>query len=182
MARIQLVTRIDHALPYFRPADRSGLPSSLPGYRLRLTLVFTEPDADPDTHSSNGANSPRRVAAVLDTGAPFAALGYELWRPFVDEIRFLPQPPLASGRPRRLTILGGHWEYQLAHVRFGATDGDGRWLPAAWAPTLLLADARPVNGLALLGLRTPLLERRRLRHSGNTPEDLPIWWLEDDIP
>ena len=126
MARVQLVTRIDHSLPYFRPADRSGLASSLPGYRLRLTLVITAPDADPDIRPSDAAHSPRRVAAVLDTGAPFATLGYELWRPFADEIRFLPQPPLASGRPRRLTVLGGHWEYQLGHVRLAATDADGR--------------------------------------------------------
>jgi len=33
---------------------------------------------------------------------------------------------------------------------------------------------------AILGLRTPLLDRRRLRHAGDSANDLPIWWLEDD--
>ncbi len=180
MAHVRLVTRIDHSQPYFRPSDRSGLPSSLPGYRLRLRLNFVEPNSDPDTRPTGVAEVSRRVEAVLDTGAPFTTLGYDLWQPFADEIRFLPQPQLASGQPRRLTVLGGRWEYQLGHVRLAATDGEGRWLPAVWTPTLLLAPAGPVNGLALLGLRTPLLDRRRVRHAGTTPDDLPVWWLEDD--
>jgi hypothetical protein len=165
--------------PYLLPSDRSGLPLSLPIYRVRIRLVLVPPDAEAD-YRPEEVDYLRRIEAIVDTGAPLTTFGFTHWAPFADELRWLPQPPTASGEPRRLTILGGRWTYRLAQVRLAATDGDRRWLPAAWTPVLCL-DANPTtDNLALLGLRTPLLERRRLRHSGNTPDDLPIWWLEDD--
>ena len=180
MARVTLLTLIEHGIPYRWAADRSGVPLSIPAYRLRLQLVAVPPDADPDEPPPRTSDARRRIDAVVDTGAPLTTFGHERWSPFATDIRWLDQPSTATGQPRRLTLLGGRWTYRLAQVRLGATDDQNRWLPAVWTPTLCL-DANPAtDNLALLGLRTPLLDRRRLRHSGNTPDDLPIWWLEDD--
>lgn len=182
MARIRLRRPREGGYPYLLPSDRSGQPLSIPVYRLRVRLVFVPPDAGSEYRPEDAADSPRLIDAVLDTGAPLTILGFTHWSRFADELRWLAQPPTASGEPRRLVVAGGRWTYRLAQARFGATDGQRRWLPAVWSPVLCL-DANPAtDNLALLGLRTPLLERRRLRHSGNTPDDLPIWWLEDDTP
>jgi hypothetical protein len=32
---------------------------------------------------------------------------------------------------------------------------------------------------AILGLNTPLLRRRQLRHAGYDEDEQPVWWLED---
>lgn len=182
MARILLRTLAEWAISYRWAADRSGTPLGIPVYRLQLQLVAVPPDADPDEPPAGELERDRRIDAVVDTGAPISTLGYGRWSRFAADIRRLDQPPTATGQPRRLSLLDGRWTYRLARVRLGATDDQKRWLPAAWTPVLCL-DANPAtDNLALLGLRTPLLDRRRLRHSGDTPDDLPIWWLEDDIP
>jgi hypothetical protein len=147
---------------------------------LRTQLVALSPDADPYDAPPTDLEQFRRIDAIFDTGAPLTVLGHGRWRPFASDIRWLEQVPTPSGQPRRLTILGGSWTYRLAQVRLGVTDEQNRWLSAVWTPVLCLDPNPTTDNLALLGLRTPLLDRRRVRHAGTTPDDLPVWWLEDD--
>jgi len=172
-------------LPFYRPTDATGLVARLPWYRLLAKVVVLPAEADPlsrpvvipETHSP---------AAILDTGAPLTCFPATLWRQFTTEIRWLDQPEREDGEPWRITILGGSWTYRLGRIRLGATDTDGRWLDAATTVAMFLDDPPPGASRsprhAILGLRTPLLDRRRLRQGSDTPDDLPIWWLEDDTP
>ncbi len=172
-------------LPFFRPSDAARVIARLPWYRLLVKVVVLPADADPLTRPVEipETHSP---PAILDTGAPLTCFPATLWRQFAAEIRWLDQPPREDGEPWRMTILGGSWTYRLGRVRLGATDINGRWLDAATTVAMFLDEppagaSRPPRH-AILGLRTPLLDRRRVRHAGTTPDDLPVWWLEDDIP
>ena len=80
---------------------------------------------------------------------------------------------------------GGAWGYRLGRVRVALADDGGGSIPAETTTCLFLDPVPPGPGprprpprQALLGLRTPLFDRRQLRHTGTTA-DLPEWWLED---
>lgn len=162
----------DGALPLFR---------YLPWYRL-MARLFVEPIAGEVLENDIAFD------AIVDTGAPLTTFPFEVWHDFRDHIRWHDQPPredvddAGEPLPWQVSVGGGTWGFRLGRVRLGLTDGESRVTPAV-VTTCLFLDAVPPNPgprpprQAVLGLRTPLLDRRQLRHAGTT--DLPEWWLED---
>jgi hypothetical protein len=80
-----------------------------------------------------------------------------------------------------IAVGGGTWDYRLGRVRFGLRDSERGIIPAEMTTCLFLDPPPPgprSPRQAVLGLRSPVLDRRSLRHAGTT-SDLPEWWLED---
>jgi hypothetical protein len=167
-------------LPYLSTDGALPLVRYLPWYRLMVRL-FVEP-------AVGGLDSEELAFdAIVDTGAPLTTFPYEHWDRFRDHIRWLDQPPredvddAGEPHPWQIAVGGGTWGFRLGRVRLGLTDADGGVF-AAEMTTCMFLDAAPPGPRpprqAVFGLRTPLLDRRQLRHAGTTA-DLPDWWLED---
>lgn len=108
----------------------------------------------------------------MDTGAPFTVLPHHVWQPFESEIRWIE----SAGPEPVMRIAGAKSRFQFGRVFLSAFDDLGNSMPPAWTLACCLDSASPTK-TALLDLRSELLmNRRRLRHAGETP---PLWWLED---
>jgi hypothetical protein len=165
------VVSTDGALPLVR---------YLPWYRL-MVRVFVEPIAGEVLETDIAFD------AILDTGAPLTTFPFEVWNDFRDHIRWLDQPPRedvdegGNPMPWQISVGGGTWDYRLGRLRLGLTDGGRGLIPAEMTTRLFLVPPPPgprPPRQAVLGLRSPLLDRRQLRHTG-TISDSPEWWLED---
>jgi hypothetical protein len=185
VARLRLLTRADHTFPYLHRASPAGPAIHIPGYRLYITLYLAPPDAGELRARPNELDFARRVDAVVDTGCMLSVLPFGTWRPFESEIRWLDRPAPLTVAGRSLRVAGGVQQYRLGQVRLAATDEDGRWLPPSWSVVQCLEDGTG-QPPPLLGLRSPLLSFRQLRHRRNVTEadpdePLPEWWLEDPV-
>lgn len=169
-------------IPYLSTDGALPLVRYLPWYRLMVRL-FVEPAA------GEVAENELAFDVIVDTGAPLTTFPFEMWDRFRDHIRWLDQPPREDADdtdellPWQVSVGGGTWGFRLGRVRLGLTDGESRVIPAVVTTCMFLEPAPPGPGprpprQAVLGLRTPLLDRRQLRHTGTTA-DLPDWWLED---
>jgi hypothetical protein len=142
-----------------------------------MVILAVIPRDAGDGYRPGSVDHPWCPRAILDTGAPLSIFPHPTWGPFADAVWWLDQPPTAV---RRVTILGGTWGYRLGRVQAGATDEDSRWLPAVWLNAFFLDPDPGAPREAVLGLRSRLLDGRRLRQ-----EEVPsggadrTWWLED---
>lgn len=177
MPRIHvLLRRVGPGAPYFRPEDRSGTVHRIPMYRLYLKLVVAPLDST-EPYQPFEITEARRPEAILDTGAPLSIFPHVVWATFEDAIQWLVQPPAAA---RRVTVLGGTWSCRLGRFRVGVVDEDGRTLPPVMVNAFFLEPDPNAPSEAVVGLRSRLLDNRRLRQ-----EDAPsggldqAWWLED---
>ena len=179
MARIRLAARRVGQLPFFRPGDTSGVVAQIPLYRLIAKLVVVPRDAS-DAYRPLDLNDALCPDAIVDTGAPLTLFPYEIWEPFAAQIQWFDQPPRDDGTPRQVTILGGRFRSSLGRVKLGAIDEDARWLPPVTVNAWFLQYHAGSPKQAILGLRSRLLDRRRLRQEELRDEDaVPAWWLED---
>jgi hypothetical protein len=175
VARIRVVLNHRGGVPYVRPEDRLGAVFRIPLDRLLVRLTILPPGEDPDVNPDELVTAWRPLA-ILDTGAPLSIFPHRMWQPFAPAIQWLAQPPTAV---RQVTVLGGTWSYRLGRVRTGATDPEGRWLPAVWVNAFFLEPAPGAPPEAVLGLRCRLLDNRRLRQEAAPSGGVDrTWWLE----
>jgi hypothetical protein len=175
LARLQLITRSNKSIEHEQHLDRTGQPARINLYRIFIQLGIIPSEAT--WRKKSHVPESRIVSSIIDTGSPISVFHYETWHPYRSEIRWL--TPLPKDATQTLTVLGGKWPYRLGRIRIAAFDDAGGWIPPIKTLALFLEDSPGCPSVNILGLRSPFLEHRQLRHAGSDARDIPQWFLED---
>jgi hypothetical protein len=149
----------------------TGEPIDIPAFRL-CCRAYWVPVENQNDWSSRELLPNRIFEAVVDTGAGFTILPYEIWSRCESEVRWIgsnEQNPCVS-------IAGAVIGYRLGRILLSIFDHDGRCFPTAWTFAKLLEPHEEFQ-TPVIGLRSPfLMNGRRIENVSSEP---PAWRLSD---